>query len=256
MAGQGHLIVSHLRLRRVLGVISIALPFVLMLWGFALSGWSMKLQDSISAYYSLRTRDAFVGTLVVIGLFLFTYRGYERRDDVAGYLACVFALGVAFFPNKPQGWESIVHFSSAAGLFLVLSFFSLILFTKTKKVELADLKSVMGYVDNLRSVLDKGTLQERKAFIRSFVRSIKVTGDDAKLSYLMPVPPEWLAEEKVRVLYSVRYGGAEGTRTPDFLRAREALSQLSYSPLYQEYDSTMIARKDIIFNLPGIIILR
>ena len=26
-------------------------------------------------------------------------------------------------------------------------------------------------------------------------------------------------------------GGAEGTRTPDFLRAREALSQLSYSPL-------------------------
>ena len=28
------------------------------------------------------------------------------------------------------------------------------------------------------------------------------------------------------------YGGAEGTRTPDFLRAREALSQLSYSPFY------------------------
>ena len=25
-------------------------------------------------------------------------------------------------------------------------------------------------------------------------------------------------------------GGAEGTRTPDLLRAREALSQLSYSP--------------------------
>ncbi len=75
----------------------------------------------------------------------------------------------------------------------------------------------MGYVDNLRSVLDKGTLQERKAFIRSFVRSIKVTGDDAKLSYMMPVPPEWLAEEKVRVLYSVRYGGAEGIRTPSFV---------------------------------------
>ena len=26
-------------------------------------------------------------------------------------------------------------------------------------------------------------------------------------------------------------GGAEGIRTPDLLRAREALSQLSYSPL-------------------------
>ncbi len=32
-------------------------------------------------------------------------------------------------------------------------------------------------------------------------------------------------------------GGAEGTRTPDFLRAREALSQLSYSPTYQGYYS-------------------
>jgi len=80
-----------------------------------------------------------------------------------------------------------------------------------KKVELADLKSVMGYVDNLRNILDEGTPQERKAFIRSFVRSIKVRGDDAKLSYMMPVLPEWLAEEKVRVLYSVRYGGAGGT---------------------------------------------
>ena len=33
------------------------------------------------------------------------------------------------------------------------------------------------------------------------------------------------------VLSTVHVGGAEGTRTPDFLRAREALSQLSYSPM-------------------------
>jgi hypothetical protein len=26
------------------------------------------------------------------------------------------------------------------------------------------------------------------------------------------------------------YGGAEGTRTPDLIRARDALSQLSYGP--------------------------
>ena len=32
------------------------------------------------------------------------------------------------------------------------------------------------------------------------------------------------------VLSTVKFGGAGGTRTPDFLRAREALSQLSYSP--------------------------
>ena len=35
--------------------------------------------------------------------------------------------------------------------------------------------------------------------------------------------PKKLVNEETR-------GGAEGTRTPDFLRAKEALSQLSYSP--------------------------
>ena len=129
------MLVSHLRLRRALGVLGIALPIVLVLWGFALSGWSIEFQDSISDYYALRTRDAFVGILFVIGWFLGMYKGYERTDDIAGNLALVFALGVAFFPNKPEGWQSIVHFSSAAGLFLVLSFFSLVLFTKTKKSE-------------------------------------------------------------------------------------------------------------------------
>ena len=34
------------------------------------------------------------------------------------------------------------------------------------------------------------------------------------------------------VLGIVPFGGAEGIRTPDLLRAREALSQLSYSPFY------------------------
>jgi hypothetical protein len=31
--------------------------------------------------------------------------------------------------------------------------------------------------------------------------------------------------------------GAEGTRTPDLLRAKEALSQLSYSPICSRYYS-------------------
>ena len=85
-----------------------------MVWGFALSGWSIELQDSISDYYSLRTRDAFVGILFVIAWFLCTYKGYETVDDIAGYLACLFALGVAFFPNSGGSWERIVHFSSRA----------------------------------------------------------------------------------------------------------------------------------------------
>jgi dolichyl-phosphate-mannose--protein O-mannosyl transferase len=101
-----------------------------MLWGFALCQ-CMGLLDSISDYYSLRTRDAFVGVLFVVAWFLFAYRGYERKDDLAGDLACLFALGVALFPNSGSNWEKVIHFSSAAAFFLVLSYFSLALFTKS-----------------------------------------------------------------------------------------------------------------------------
>jgi hypothetical protein len=131
--GTGHLlIVSHLRLRRIIGALGLALPVVLLVWGFALSGWNLTVQNSLSDYYSLRTRDAFVGILFVIAWFLCAYKGYEVIDDVLGNLACILALGVAFFPNSGAGWERIVHFSCAGGLFVVLSFFSLYLFTKSE----------------------------------------------------------------------------------------------------------------------------
>ena len=122
------LLVSHLTLRRVLGVLAVALPIVLALWGFALCE-CIELQDSLSDYYSLRTRDAFVGILFVIAWFLFAYRGYDLGDNIAGYLACLFALGVALFPNSGEDWEKTLHFASAAAMFLMLSYFSLRRFT-------------------------------------------------------------------------------------------------------------------------------
>ncbi len=125
------LLVSHLRLRRIMGILGVALPIVLLVWGIALSGWSFNVQNSISDYYSLRTRDALVGVLFVIAWFLCTYKGYEVIDDIAGNLACVFALAVALCPNTGANWEKIVHLSSATCLFFLLSFFSLFLFTKS-----------------------------------------------------------------------------------------------------------------------------
>ena len=126
--GQEGVLVSYLTLRRIVGILGIGLPIVVAIWGFALG---YALQPSISDYYALRTRDAFVGILFTIGWFLFTYRGFDRHDDVGGNLACLFALGVALFPNSGTQLECIVHFSSAAALFLVLAYFSLFLFTKT-----------------------------------------------------------------------------------------------------------------------------
>lgn len=121
-------VVSYLTLRKVVGILGVALPIVVALWGFTICHC---FQPSISDYYSLRTRDAFVGILFTIGWFLFTYRGYDRRDDIAGNIACVCALGVALFPNTGTPLQSKVHFASAVGLFLVLAYFSLVLFVKS-----------------------------------------------------------------------------------------------------------------------------
>ena len=90
-----------------------------------------RLLDSISDYHGFRTRDVFVGVLFTIAWFLFTYRGYDRRDNIAGNLACVFAVGVALFPDNGTGIDPTVHYLAAASLFLVLAYFSLFLFTKT-----------------------------------------------------------------------------------------------------------------------------
>jgi site-specific DNA recombinase len=76
-----------------------------------------------------------------------------------------------------------------------------------RKVELADLEAISCYVDDLNGLLRDGTLAERRTFIRSFVQEIRVTGNEAVLTYTMPVLPEKVAIEKEGVLPTVRYSG-------------------------------------------------
>ena len=123
-------LVSYLTLRRVVGVLGVSMPIVVAVWGLVLP-LPHRLLDTISDYYGFRTRDVFVGVLFTIAWFLFTYRGYDRRDNIAGNFACVFALGVALFPDNGPGMDPVIHYLSAAALFLVLAYFSLALFTKT-----------------------------------------------------------------------------------------------------------------------------
>lgn len=158
MSGYGEtdrLVLSYLTLRWVVGVLGVALP-VLVVAGDLTIGASGRLLDSISAYYDTVMVGVFVGTLFAVGVFLFAYRGYPAEtedrtwyqpladdspryerlsDNAAGNLACVFALGVALFPVSGGGWINTIHFVSAAALFLTLSYFSIVLFTKTKKDE-------------------------------------------------------------------------------------------------------------------------
>ena len=46
-----------------------------------------------------------------------------------------------------------------------------------RRVEMADLDAVTRCVENLRELLEESELIERKAFIQSFVREVKVTGE-------------------------------------------------------------------------------
>ena len=114
-----------------------------------------------------------------------------------------------------------------------------------RRVELADEKTVSSYVSDLHNLLSESSLAEKKSFVRSFVKEVKVTGDEVLLTYTMPMLSRGITEEKLpEVLPMVTLGGAEGTRTPDLLRAREALSQLSHSPTYQN----IIAVKSLVRN--------
>lgn len=130
------LIFSYLALRKTIGILGIALPFVLYFG--ALLVFQTGIQSSLSSYYHTGMRDVFVGTLFVIGFFLFAYNGYDLADKIAAYVACIAAVGLALFPTEPGGATATnavttgyIHLGFAAIFFLALIYFSLFLFTKT-----------------------------------------------------------------------------------------------------------------------------
>jgi hypothetical protein len=125
-------------LRTIVGVLGVLLPFVLAI-GFMLKH-GFAFEQSISAYYYTYMRNVFVGSLCAIGLFLVSTRGYDLRDEIAGKLACIFAVIVALCPTTPAccpaKWQKIVgtvHLTSAALLFSTLAYFCLKLFVISKQ---------------------------------------------------------------------------------------------------------------------------
>ena len=92
-----------------------------------------------------------------------------------------------------------------------------------RRIELADMETVTHYVSDLHSLLNEGSLAERKSFIRSFVKEVKVTGDEVLLSYTMPILPRGLSEETLPVLSIVHDGGPLWSRTTDLSLIRTAL---------------------------------
>jgi hypothetical protein len=132
------LVHSYLFLRRAIGFLGIGLPFVLVAGKLVIDGGG--LLNSISGYYYSGMRDVYVGAMCAIGVFLLSYRGYDRIDDIAGSVAAMAAVGVAVFPTTPGSDVSLadeiiglLHIVFAAVFFLTLAFFCLVLFTKSDK---------------------------------------------------------------------------------------------------------------------------
>jgi len=137
-------VISYLSLRRSIGILGIALPIVVAI-GSIIVKKEFYFEASISKYYYTDSRNIFVAILSAVALFMFAYRGYDRKDRIAGKIASISALGIALFPtNQPQFFSEmcqsnnhiftfivIIHYISAITFFIVLGYFSLFLFTRT-----------------------------------------------------------------------------------------------------------------------------
>ena len=134
-------VISFTNLRRLIGILGMALPFVCILGGFVFA--QLKIQPSISFYYYTNVRDIFVGILVGVSMFLISYRGYEYIDDLISNITGLTGLGIAIFPCFNATFEkigffqletkvsNIVHTVSAGLFFFLLAVNSIFIFTLT-----------------------------------------------------------------------------------------------------------------------------
>jgi hypothetical protein len=127
------LVLSYLQLRAIVGVIGLALPFVLWIGGHHAGTWLPN--PSLSSYYYTSVRNQFVASLCVIGAFLGACKGYDLRDEIAGYIAGLSAIGVAFFPTSygcdTNNLVGTLHYACAAILFTTLAYFCIFQFTQS-----------------------------------------------------------------------------------------------------------------------------
>lgn len=145
----GSILEPHSEYRAAIGVLGIVLPPAVWIG-------ARSMESSISAYYYTGMRDWFVGTLWVIGVFLFFYKYSPTpaadpksglhivksgwADALLGKIAGVAAVVVALAPTAPPpgtGTEppiiGMVHGIAAAVLFGTLSLFPLVLFSQSRQ---------------------------------------------------------------------------------------------------------------------------
>ena len=112
--------------RILIGVLGLLLPWILLVLDrmrptLALTPW--HIGDSVSDYYYTGGVAAFVGILIALAVFFFTYRGYgnksRRWDIITAWIAGISAV---------CAHTGVIHHLAATLLFLCFIWFSLVLF--------------------------------------------------------------------------------------------------------------------------------
>ena len=101
-----------------------------------------------------------------------------------------------------------------------------------RRVDLPGTEEIKGYVADFREFLQEGTFPERKALIRNFVKGIEVTGDEAVLTYTIPMPSDGVTKESASVLDFVQSGPPTG---PPLERAGCSSTPLTHTSTPKKY---------------------
>lgn len=157
---------SYLRLRKLIGICGLALPISAIL----VTG---DLLPSISHYFYSTANILFVGILSILGVFLLSYKGFDKEeelisDNVATTIGGIAILLVVLIPTHyvwtdfPLQWgynkncptfyctleNSIlgaIHFIAAGIFFLAMSWLSIFNFTKSSHTKANKFYRFCGY---------------------------------------------------------------------------------------------------------------
>lgn len=135
--------ISYVQLRQLIGYLGIGLPITCIVGGTILG--KAKIQTTLSGYYFTNMRDVFIGIIIGMSLFLITYKGYERIDQLITTITGVFGLGIGIFPcNVSEGPDihvgvfqlmsktsNTIHALCALCFFFLLAINSIFIFTMT-----------------------------------------------------------------------------------------------------------------------------
>lgn len=129
---------SQVILRKSLGILALIFPFALLLASF-LDGTTNMLPTLSDSYWT-NAHGLFIGMLIVVGVFLLSYRGYDKTDNVITEIAGIGLILTALIPMEggtnyllfflPEVISNILHHAFAIISFTLLGVMSFTQFVK------------------------------------------------------------------------------------------------------------------------------